>query len=70
MEGERKINVDTKKRAIYCCESTWMQDCNSERRNNFVNLIFVVRKRGPEVFTLLFLLLSLTVWSLLLKNLL
>lgn len=70
VEGERKINVDTKKSAIYCCESTWMQDCNSERRNNFVNFIFVVRKRGPEVFTLLFLLLCLTVWSLLLKNLL
>lgn len=46
MEGERKINVDTKKCAIYCWKSTWM--CNLKRRSNVVNLVFVGRRRGPS----------------------
>ena len=46
MEGERKINVDTKKCAIYCWKSTWM--CNLKRRSNVVNLVFVGKRRGPS----------------------
>lgn len=47
--GAKKINVDTKKHASDCRNSTWMYDSNFGSTTNNVNFVFSICKSGASL---------------------